>query len=169
MLCFDIRSLESRAESVEGWLEGEDPVWEEGDSRPVGTGVHVVGRLSSAGHGRFYFSGRFEGTAVTDCRRCLIPVNVPVSEEFQLLFAESGLDEAEEDDVIPIPAGDRELDLRPAMREEWLLSVPGFALCREECQGLCPSCGTDRNTGDCTCPPFSDPRWEGLRNVRTSD
>jgi uncharacterized protein len=169
MLCFDIRSLEARAENVDGVLEAGDPVWEAEDTRPAGAGVHVVGRLSSAGHGRFYFSGRFDGTAVTECRRCLAEVTVPVSEDVQLLFAESNLDDAEEDDVVLIPAGERELDLRPAVREEWLLAVPAFALCREDCRGLCPTCGADRNTGDCTCPPPTDPRWEGLRSVRESE
>lgn len=166
MLCFDIRSLEARAESVDGWLVANDPVWEEGDSRPVETGVHVTGRLSAAGHGRFYFSGRFEGTAATECRRCLTSVHKQVADDVQLLFAESGVEDADEDDVVLIPAGDRELDLRPAVREEWLLAVPGFALCREECQGLCPTCGADRNTGSCTCSQPSDPRWDALRNLR---
>ena len=166
MLCFDIRTLEARAESVDGRLEAGDPVWEEGDSRPADAGVHVTGRLSSAGQSRFYFSGKLEGTAVTECRRCLSSATVQVSEDIQLLFAQSGNDEADEDDVVPIPAGERELDLRPALREEWLLAVPAFALCREECRGLCPSCGADRNTEDCTCPPPSDPRWDALRTVR---
>lgn len=166
MLCFDIRTLEAHAQSVDGLLGGADSVWEEGDSRPVDPGVHVTGRLSSAGQGRFYFSGRFEGMAETTCRRCLTDVTTQVSDDVQLLFAESGLDVAEEDDVVLIPAGERELDLRPALREEWLLAAPAFALCREECQGLCPSCGADRNTGGCTCPPPSDPRWEALRNLR---
>ncbi len=166
MLCFDIRTLEARAESVDGRLDAGDPVWEEGDSRPVEPGVHVTGRLSSAGQDRFYFSGRLEGTAVAECRRCLNEAIVQVSEDVQLIFAESGSDEAEEDDVVLIPAGERELDLRPAVREEWLLAVPAFALCREECRGLCPSCGADRNTGECTCPPPSDPRWDALRTLR---
>lgn len=166
MLCFDIRSLEARAEGVDGTLEAGDPVWEPEDTRPAEAGVHVSGRLSSAGHGRFYFSGRFQGAAMTECRRCLTPVRSQVSEEVQWIFAESGMDEAEEDDVHPIPANERELDLRPVVREEWLLAVPAFALCREDCLGLCPSCGADRNLGDCSCPPPSDPRWEALRTVR---
>jgi uncharacterized protein len=167
MLCFDLRSLEARAESVDATLAGDDPVWETDDTRPADAGVHVSGRLSGAGHGRFYFSGRFEGAAQTQCRRCLIDVTSPVSDEVQLLFVESGLDDAEEDDVILIPANVRELDLRPALREEWLIAVPGFALCRDDCKGLCPSCGADRNTGECTCPPPSDPRWEALRTLRS--
>lgn len=167
MLCFDIRSLEARAESVDGVLESVDPVWEAGDARPLGEGVHVTGRLSAAGHGRFYFSGAFQGAASAECRRCLADVQLDVSSELHLLFAESGLDDAEEDDVVLIPPGARELDLRPALREEWLLTVPAFALCRDDCKGLCPSCGIDRNTGACNCATASDPRWAGLRDVRT--
>jgi len=154
---------------VDGWLAADDPVWEEGDTRPVGTGVHVAGRLSSAGHGRFFFSGRYDGTVVTECRRCLCDVRSAVGSELQLIFAESSSDEAEEDDVVPLPAGEREVDLAPVVREEWLMAVPGFALCREDCRGLCPSCGSDRNTGNCSCSPSSDPRWEGLRNLRVSE
>ncbi|MFN7459272.1 MAG: YceD family protein [Gemmatimonas sp.] len=166
MLCFDIRSLEARAEVVDGWLDAGDSVWEAGESRPVDPGVHVTGRLSAAGHGRCYFSGHFEGTALAECRRCLAEASVSVSDDVQLIFAESGVDEAGEDDVVVIPAGVRELDLRPAMREEWLLAVPSFALCRDDCRGLCPACGADRNAGDCTCPPPSDPRWDALRALR---
>ena len=156
MLCFDIRSLESRAEAVDGVLEATDPVWESDDLRPIATGenagVHVEGRLSAAGQGRFYFSGALQGMVTSPCRRCLTDVVSPVEEEMHVLFAESGMDEAEEDDVFLIPANVRELDLRPAVREEWLLAVPHFALCREDCQGLCPNCGADRNAGphDCT-------------------
>ncbi len=166
MLCFDIRSLEGRAESVDGTLEASDSVWAADDAGPTGPGVIVRGRLSSAGHGRFFFSGTFEGTAASTCRRCLTDVQLNVSDELQLLFAEAGLDEAEEDDVVPIPPGARELDLRPAVREEWLLSVPAYALCKEDCQGLCPTCGLDRNTGTCNCVPSPDARWAGLRDVR---
>lgn len=166
MLFFDIRSLESRAESIDAMLDAADPVWEASDVRPLGTGVHVVGRLSAAGHGRFFFSGSIAGNARSTCRRCLVDVELTVSEPVQLLFAETGLDEADEDDVVPIPSGARELDLRPAIREEWLLAVPGFALCRDDCKGLCATCGADRNTDACSCAAAPDARWAGLRDVR---
>lgn len=165
MLCFDIRSVETRAESVDGVLETADPIWEDDDLRPRGDGVRVRGRLSGAGQSRFYFSGEIDGTVNTTCRRCLVEVSMPVSSEVQLLFAESGMDEAEEDDVVPIPAGSREIDLRPAVREEWLLATPSFALCRDDCLGLCATCGADRNSGTCTCVPSTDPRWAGLRDA----
>lgn len=166
MLYFDIRSLEVRAENVDGLLEAADPVWEASDAHPEDPGVFVTGRLSQAGSGRFYFSGRLAGTAPATCRRCLTDILVPVEEEVQLLFAESGTDEAEEDDVLSLPAGARVVDLRAAVREEWLLAMPGFPLCREDCLGLCVTCGADRNTGACTCAPSIDPRWDALRSVR---
>ena len=169
MLCFDIRSLEARAESVDAALDAADPVWVEGDTLPSDPGVLVRGRLSAAGHGRFFFSGTIEGAAASTCRRCLTDVQLEVSDELQLLFAQAGLDDAEEDDVIPIPPGARELDLRPAVREEWLLSVPAYAICREDCKGLCPTCGIDRNTGTCEHVSSPDARWAGLRDVRTTD
>ncbi|MBL0172417.1 MAG: DUF177 domain-containing protein [Gemmatimonadaceae bacterium] len=169
MLYFDIRSLEARAESVDGTLSSSDPVWEADDVRPLGEGVQVQGRLSAAGHGRFFFSGTLAGAAASTCRRCLIEVQLRVSEDLQLLFAEASLDEGEEDDVVPIPPGSRELDMRPAVREEWLLAVPAFALCRDDCKGICPTCGADRNTGACTCAPIPDVRWAGLRDTRTPD
>lgn len=166
MLYFDIRSLEAKAELVDGLLAPGDSVWEATDIRPLLDGVQVTGRLSAAGHGRFYFSGHLSGTAAASCRRCLVDVAVRVTEDVQLLFAEAGMDEAEEDDVVPLAAGARVVDLRPAIREEWLLAVPGFALCREDCLGLCVTCGADRNSGACVCAPTIDPRWEGFSAKR---
>jgi uncharacterized protein len=168
MLYFNIRALEQRSESVDGRLHADDPVWEEADARPVAEGVHVVGRLSAAGHGRFFFSGSFAGAALTECRRCLTLVERRVEEPLQLLFAEVGLDEADEDDVVALPVDALEIDLRPAVREEWVLSVPAYAVCREECRGLCPSCGIDRNDERCDCGSDVDFRWAALRDLKQS-
>jgi uncharacterized protein len=52
-------------------------------------------------------------------------------------------------------------------REQVLLSLPLKPLCREECLGLCPSCGTDRNLTPCTCTSQKiDPRLEVLKNLK---
>src|SRR5688572_18085223 len=96
MLSVDIRSLESRAAQVEGDLAASDAVWQEGDVRPTDA-VHVTGRLSTAGTGRWYFSGRLEGTAMESCRRCLEEVEVRVEHDVNVLLAEEG-DETAEDD-----------------------------------------------------------------------
>ena len=67
MLSFDIRSLETKAVQVDGSIQPDDPIWEEGDVRPSEP-VRVTGRLSSAGEGRFYFTGRIDGGIVLPCR-----------------------------------------------------------------------------------------------------
>jgi uncharacterized protein len=161
MLSFDLRALESHAVRVDADLPADDPVWEDGDVRPVGA-AHVTGRLSSAGAGKFYFSGQMTGTAAASCRRCLDDVQVPVDEALHLLLVEPGVDEAEEPDVYLIDARAHALDLRPALREEWLLAVNTFPLCRDDCRGLCPTCGANRNRTKCTCAPAADPRWNAL-------
>ncbi|MBI2795964.1 MAG: DUF177 domain-containing protein [Gemmatimonadetes bacterium] len=162
MLSFDIRSIETRAIDVEGDLDATDPVWEEGDNRPDAA-VRVTGRLQSAGVGRFYFSGQVSGSVSGECRRCLAPVSAAVSEETHVFFADAGADETDDPDVYVLDPRNPELDLRPAMREQWLLAVPAWHLCRDDCKGLCPTCGADLNAGPCDCTPAADPRWAALR------
>jgi uncharacterized protein len=167
MLSFDIRSLESQAAHVDGRLDTDDPVWEDGDVRPTGP-IKVEGRLSSAGPARFYFSGRISGDVEMPCRRCLIEVGASVDEEAHFIFSSEGEDTSDDPDVYPFDANANSLDLRPAVRELWLLSVPGFLLCREDCKGLCPNCGIDLNEGACDCAPaVTDSRWDALRSARS--
>ena len=166
MLSFDIRSLESHAAHVDGRLAPDDPVWENGDVRPVKP-IRVEGRLSQAGASRFYFSGRVHGVSEVPCRRCLKEVEVSVDEDAHFIFSSEGEDAADDPDVYPFDENVATLDLRPAIRETWLLAVPGFALCRDECKGLCPNCGTDWNNGMCDCvPATSESRWDALRAIR---
>jgi uncharacterized protein len=44
------------------------------------------------------------------------------------------------------------LDLADLVRQLATTALPMGALCSEECQGLCPQCGLNRNEGGCTCP-----------------
>ena len=166
MLSFDIRSLESHAAQVDGQLAPDDSVWEDGDARPVRP-IQVEGRLSAAGPSRFYFSGRIHGEAEVPCRRCLTDVGVSVDDDAHFIFSSEGDDSSDDPDVFPFDPNAPTLDLRPAVREAWLLSVPGFVLCREDCKGLCATCGIDLNTGSCEHAPVSkDNRWDALKAVR---
>lgn len=167
MLSFDLRTLAANAIHVDGALASDDTTWLEGDERPV-TAVAVSGRISTAGSGRYYFSGRIAGEVATECRRCLTPLTVPIAEDVHLLFVEADDEEVNDPDVYLIDASARDLDMRPAVREQWVLAAPAFTLCRDDCAGLCPACGADRNTGDCHCAPTSDSRWDALRTVRST-
>ena len=169
MLSFDIRSLEAHAASVDDELPGDDPVWAPGDLKPV-SAVHVTGRLSAAGAGRFYWHGRIEGDVVLECSRCLAEAHARVSDEAHLIFAERGDEDTDDPDVFQFDPAELDLDLRPAIREEWLLAAPGYALCREDCKGLCPQCGADLNAGPHECASdASDPRWDVLRKLKSSN
>lgn len=164
MLTFDLRSLEVQAATVDEQLKADDGVWQEGDPKPD-SAVHVTGRLSATGTGQFYWHGHIAGDVTAPCRRCLEEAHGHIEAESTLIFAE--LDETNEDDpdIWPVDADGYNLDLRPALREEWLLAQPRFVLCREDCKGLCPRCGADLNNGPCDCPPQADSRWEGLRKA----
>ena len=102
------------------------------------------------------------------CRRCLADTTVHVQDEAHVIFAEAGSEETEDPDVYELPERSNQIDLRPAVREQWMLNVPSFAECRAECQGLCPTCGKDLNEGPCECPPSqsSDPRWDALKKLQ---
>lgn len=60
-----------------------------------------------------------------------------------------------------------EVDVTPDLREAVLLHAPSFPLCTENCAGLCPQCGTNRNRGQCSCSgKEADLRWDTLDSLR---
>jgi uncharacterized protein len=64
----------------------------------------------------------------------------------------------------------RTLDLSDQVWESLLMLLPSKLLCREDCAGLCPHCGTDLNISSCSCAPREgDPRLEFLRIVAVDE
>ncbi len=62
------------------------------------------------------------------------------------------------------------LDLTDAVAQYALMEIPIKPLCRHDCAGLCPVCGTNLNSSSCGCPKaVTDPRWDGLRKLVTID
>src|SRR6185436_6751772 len=102
---------------------------------------------------------------MAQCRRCLAPVTVPVETKIGALFAQDP-DAMEDPDSYPLAPDATEIDLTPAVREELILAVPRYVLCRQDCRGLCPRCGHDLNIGPCDCPPPPDPRWDALEALK---
>jgi uncharacterized protein len=107
------------------------------------------------------------------CARCLDPVAYDVDRGFELLFRPQtvnvGPDEAEmqdKDAEVAFYQGDG-VELEDIMREQMLLAVPIKTVCGEDCRGLCPLCGKNRNNGDCHCEPVvEDPRWDALKGIK---
>ncbi len=98
-----------------------------------------------------------------ECRRCLRPLSQELVADVEERYAPGG-----GDDAFPIEHG--QLDLAPMVREEVLLAIPDAPLCRPECAGLCPTCGTDLNAGPCGCDrEIRDERWAVLDQLRLED
>jgi uncharacterized protein len=117
---------------------------------------------------RAEYSGNFEQL----CARCLEPVQQPLSGTFDLIFRPGGVDaEAGEraitEDETEIGYYEQSgLLLEDAVREQVLLTLPGRTLCQEDCKGLCPHCGINRNLATCECveKPI-DPRLSVLAGI----
>ena len=76
-----------------------------------------------------------------------------------------GLELATDDlDVYPY-TGDV-IDLEPLVREQFVLAVPYAPLCKDDCLGLCPQCGVDRNLTACECEKPIDPRFAALQGLK---
>ena len=115
--------------------------------------------------------GSIEGEAELACRRCLAAVHAPINEEVALLFREGVSPvEAEDAEIYPLPAKGNELDLTGALREHLVLAVPEFAICRDACKGLCPTCGANLNETTCSCErTHVDDRWAALLQLKGKD
>jgi uncharacterized protein len=100
---------------------------------------------------------------VGECRRCGGSVSGMVTADVRERYAPAGRRE-EDEDAYPLE-GD-ELDLEPLIRDAVLLELPLAPLCRPDCLGLCPECGTNWNEKDCACAPTFDPRWAALDSLR---
>ena len=120
---------------------------------------------------------RLNGRVITSielaCARCLEPVVQDVDRTFDLLYRPLGSDAGKEE--MSVTAVDAEigyyqgngLELDDALREQVILALPLRALCREDCRGLCPQCGTNLNAEQCSCgESLQDPRWEALKDLR---
>src|SRR6202167_6286808 len=116
------------------------------------------------------FSGRFQ----VPCARCVEPVEIPLSADFDLIFRPAKADSEPLERSITAPEteigyyqGDSLL-LEDVLREQVLLSLPARTLCKPDCRGLCPRCGKNRNTQPCSCEEGpKDPRWEALTGLRS--
>jgi uncharacterized protein len=114
--------------------------------------------------------GDIAGTFVRECVRCLKEyeerIQLPFSVRYRMPDVMSGgrsrgkpaqepdafgpAETPEEDEDTYVCTGER---VEPAemLREHIILATPIQPLCDENCQGLCPVCGRDRNQAACGC------------------
>lgn len=115
---------------------------------PFDGGVAVSGTVSS------YWEG--------ECRRCLAEVGGPIEMEVRELFRRGG--GAEEGTYA---MAEDHINLREMVLDSLFAALPLLPLCQQDCLGICPMCGSNRNTTPCGCEEVViDPRWSGLEVLR---
>jgi uncharacterized protein len=119
--------------------------------QPFDGGVAVTGTVSTTWEG--------------ECRRCLTSLDGEVSSEVREMFRRGG---GENEGTYQM--SDDHLNLREMVLDSLFASLPVLPLCRPDCRGICPRCGTDRNMADCGCLEVEvDPRWSALNELRMGD
>lgn len=169
MLEIDLHSLEQRPKEWREEIPAEGGPWSDADVRFAGPPVAEL-RASLTGDRGVHVQGVLRAMLLLECRRCLSEVRRAVELELDLLFDPGVEKEGEHEQVYPLEAQASTLDLAPAIREQLLLAVPPYPVCRDGCRGLCPKCGVDLNEESCDCVlEDPDPRWDALRELQGSD
>lgn len=149
MLVVDLREVGRGPVETRGTLEAAHPALQ-GLDFEVSAPLEVSGRIQPTGPDDYYWRGHLSGTVRQQCGRCLTDIDHRVETDIDAYFTDDP-DAADEPQRYPLPAAGSSLDLVPVVREELILAVPSFPLCREDCTGLCPDCGADLNRGRCEC------------------
>ncbi len=156
--------------------------------------AQLTARLQRSSEKAYVLDGQLATTCRTECRRCLVDVDLAATAPLHLELVpevverprradaepevpvdrepdddgrseRSGRFALEEADRVPIIG--QEADLFLLLQEQLLLALPGDALCREECRGLCQLCGQNLNDRECGCErKIPDPRWAALKGLK---
>jgi uncharacterized protein len=148
----DVATLRGDSERVELETDARDIGLEPDGWKGRVRGVFQVEKLGE----KVSIRGTVEGTAALECARCLRPFEYPVRVPLEVLAERSGhargADEAElERDYDLVFFNGRQVDVGDAARQALAVELPMSPHCREDCRGLCPICGADRNEAPCAC------------------
>lgn len=145
-------------------LEGED-------ARLTGP-AEIIGETQRV-DGKAHIRGTIGADVLIGCTRCLEPFAQRIEASFDDIFVDTSEDlnavesELGVDDLVEELVPDGKIDMAEVVREQLLLALPSQVLCREDCKGLCPKCGANRNLIDCKCADDEiDPRWAVLKGLK---
>ena len=133
---------------------------------PEGADLALTLRLESVSEG-VLVSARGRAELTGECGRCLREINDTMDVEFQELYAyaDTTTDETTDEDEVGRIQGDL-INLEPELRDAVVLALPSHPLCRNDCPGLCPECGThwDELPADHSHRQV-DSRWAALEQL----
>lgn len=122
--------------------------------------VDVTGNIVNIG-GSLELKARAAGEYTTPCARCLKPVTISFDAD---IYEELGNDE---DDGGALSSDRSECELSGIIEKSVISSLPITVLCSENCRGICPGCGAELNTEECTCEKDDwNPSFDILKNFK---
>ena len=125
--------------------------------------VHIKGRAENIG-GQVKISARVTAKIVASCARCMKAIFEDVDFEFTERLAGKETEVQEDDDVILLESS--VVDVADLALNNFITVSPMKYLCKEDCKGLCPHCGVDRNESACGCDEANvDPRFDVLNDL----
>lgn len=152
-----LRSINSSI-AVDGEIDVPSIVYM-GDEISVNTPIKVSAKITNTG-GSLLLAGRIYANLTLKCSRCLESFNY----NFENDFEEELSNNSDDEDVVHFE-GDT-IELTDIIVNNILLYLPMKVVCRENCEGLCPVCGSNLNAGGCSCTGDSlDPRLEVLKKL----
>lgn len=127
--------------------------------------VKVTGQVENLGQRIFQVNGLINVPIEAVCYRCLSKTNFELNIDFSLKFSDT-ITESTEDEEELITFSGNEIELRPHVINEIILNWPAQVLCKPDCRGLCPTCGTNLNFSSCHCEDDRiDSRFSVLKNL----
>jgi uncharacterized protein len=167
----ELDKLEGKSSAFAHTYEADEIVLDEENTR-LTEAPQINGRLTRSGH-EVRLQGTITARAEVDCDRCLKALSVPVLTDFDVTYVpaadyyDAASAELQEEDLGLSVFDGEAIDLDELVREQVLLAMPPRMLCAEECRGLCPVCGADKNREECACEVREiDPRWAGLARLK---
>ncbi len=117
---------------------------------------------------QMYLKTDVKCSGMFQCDRCVEEFEQQVSNRVNMFYVYDEFDTGSHppDEVQVISEDTVYIDLTDDIRQIVTLGVPLKLLCRDDCKGLCPRCGTNWNRATCTCQNHvNDSRWEGLKDL----
>ena len=145
-----------------------------GEDIEQGSPLHAVGSAEAVdeSEGQVRILGRYTVEMKAQCDRCLGAARFPLDAGFDLFYMPASVLAGAEE--VEIDEGEAEIgfyegggmQLEDILREQVLLALPMQRVCSEDCKGICPLCGKNRNETECVCSvEKADDRWQALRKL----
>ena len=167
----DIHEIGDEAVRIEGALELAVPA--PGEDEPLAVRDVVLSGTARRGNRGIDFRGRLEAVVELTCARCLDGFETRVASDFVLTLVSESVEfgavetalEREDLTVFTCPEG--KPDFVEMATEQLYLALPLKPVCKPDCKGLCPTCGSNRNRIECGCRREDlDPRLSPLQALK---